>query len=135
MTFDISALNNLKAGHYNPAVVGVLPQEAITYLRPATPLVFLSKETLEKNEREHPDVGLWEYLQIPDALRRGLIISERERPNCAVISFRTPSAVRYKVALKRTANGDIWITSFHRMAPAQTRRLLNRGGILRRHSP
>jgi hypothetical protein len=136
--FDLDTLYRVRDGHLDPAVVGYLAFEGLNHLRARIGAqVYLSRYSLDKNIRHHPDVDMFEYLRIPTILSEGLIITDRKDPKTVVVVYQAPEldTLRYKVAVKCAQGGhDLWVTSFHRLAPRQTKRLLNGARILKRHA-
>jgi hypothetical protein len=133
---DLDRLTAVRDGHLGPATVGKLPMEGAWHVGAKVGhWVYLSRESLLKNLRRHPDVSLYEYLRLPDVLTFGLIATDRKESNCVVAVYQVPDKpVRYKGAVKCAAGGyDLWVTSFHRLARGQTRRLLSGATVLRTH--
>jgi hypothetical protein len=135
--FDLDTLYRVRDGHLDPAVVGYLASEGKSYLRAHwAAQVYLSRASLQKNIRKHPDVSMLEYLRLPIVIADGLIVTDRREPNCVVAVYNIPnSKVRYKAIVKCAAGGyDLWVTTFHRLKPRQTKALLKGGQILKTHA-
>lgn len=132
MAFELSRLHELIAGRHDPLVVGPLPLVAVDYLKAKVPLVYLSRYSIQHILEEHPDVSLFDLLRAPIVLRDGLLIGDR---NCVVASYCVSEEnIRYKAVVKCAGGGcDLWLTTFHRTAPRQTKSLLKRGKVLRLH--
>lgn len=117
-----------------PIQVGVIYEVGIARAIGATThKVLLSKETVSKQKIEHPDLQDEDYSILPDAIRYGLVIQERVRPECLTICYNRREGERYMVALKGARSGAIFVTSFHKMRPRQIRSFLKRGDTLRNH--
>ncbi len=99
------------------------------------PYVYLSLASLEYIAARHPDVTDFELLHIPLAIKFGLIIREIGASDRLMISYLPKGGMkRYKCVLKAAAGTtEVWVGTFHRMRPHQTRALLGRGQVLRRH--
>lgn len=132
---DIHDLSKLLSGDRLPPIqVGVIYDVDISRAIGATThVVLLSKETVFKQKNEHPDLQDEEYGILPDAIRYGLVIHERARPECLTICYNRREGQQYLVALKGTKTGAVFVTSFHKMRPRQTRSYLDRGDRLRNH--
>jgi hypothetical protein len=136
---NLSDLRDLLYGRrITPLVVGVIFEERISAAIGArTHEVLLSKDTVLKQHKRHPDLGPEHYAMLPFIIRHGLVIHEKENPRHAAICYEpvplTPGG-RFMVALKSPADGkSIYVTSLHRTRPRQTNSLLKRGNILRNH--
>jgi hypothetical protein len=66
---------------------------------------------------------------LPAVINRGLVIREIR---CLVASY-LHEETRYIATMKRAPSCEIWITTFHRSKPKQTKALLKRGEVLRTH--
>ena len=98
--------------------------------------VLLSGESYHHVVHGHPDLGDDELMLMPEALTRGLVLYEKRRRNWAVFCFQHPQAEarRYALAIKAADHGhQIFARSFHRMHDRQTKAILRRGYLLRRH--
>ena len=132
---NIDDLSRLLSGESLPPIqVGVIYEARLCQaIHATTHTVLLSKETVVKQKKEHPDLKNEDYWVIPDAIHHGLVIHERARPACLTICYNRREGERYMVALKGTNSGAIFVTSFHKMRPRQTRSFLKRGNMLRQH--
>ena len=131
-TDDLSRL--LSGANLSPIQVGVIHEVRLCQaIHATTHAVLLSKETVVKQKKEHSDLTLEHYRLIPDAIRHGLVIHERARPDCLTICYNRREGERYVVALKGASSGAIFVTSFHKMRPRQIRSFLKRGDKLRLH--
>ena len=97
--------------------------------------VRLSRKSFFHIRDTHSHIKLEHFKMLPDAIRRGFVILESSRPWFATICYiHRESSIRYAIPIKATKQGDeIYIQSFHRMKPRQTKALLNRGQALRNH--
>jgi len=98
----------------------------------SAPPVLLSWETVVKQRAKHPDVGLAEYCMIPDAVRLGLAVEEHA--NQLIFCYHHPSGRRFRLTIKVTLIGELFVTSFHRTSPRQTKAILARASLLRKHA-
>ncbi|WP_368465714.1 hypothetical protein [Hoeflea sp. TYP-13] len=96
-------------------------------------LVYLSSASLEHILEKHGDVEMLDLLVLPKLLETGLWIGDR--PNTCSIAFQHPDdGNRYISAIKSAADGyEHYITTFHRCGKRQTKSLLKRGPVLRKH--
>lgn len=98
--------------------------------------VLLSRLTIEKQLREHKDIGSTQYSLLAAALVRGMAVLNDDRPHTAQICFQHPrdEKKRYRVFIKRTGDRRrIFVDSFHRTSPGQTKSVLRRGRLIRQH--
>ena len=98
--------------------------------------VFLSKDTLMKQLDKHPDIRTRHYAWLPEIIRDGMVIQEHRRRDRLSICYEHPSdpGKRFRTVIKSTVNGaEVYVSSFHRTKPGQTRALLGRGRMLRAH--
>ncbi len=121
--------------------MGHLPQSVTTFISAALPYVYLSNYSLTHILEKHGDVSRFDLLCIPMMLSDGLWVGQKDRlgpdgkPNSACVSFVHPeTAVRYAGSVKSAAGGfEVYLNTFHRTKPRQTRSTLKRGPILQTH--
>jgi hypothetical protein len=58
----------------------------------------------------------------------------QKRPDELIFCYRHPSGRRFRLMIKATILGELFVTSFHRTAKGQTKAILARSGLLRRHA-
>ena len=135
MSLILADIARLRSKWDNPKLVGILPDAIVRALGWKCHNVYLSSKTLEHINKDHSDVSDFDLLHIPLALRFGLIVAEKSAPNRILISYQPRNEPRrYKCALKATSGAtEIWVSTFHRMKARQTRAMLKRGTVLRRH--
>jgi len=110
------------------AEVGTVPEKARQALGAATPHVLLSEETLEKQNRHHPEITAEDYAKLPDLLASPHILAQDGVHH--VLFFRRDGQ-DYRAALKAEVDrGDVHLVSFHRTTAAAMRRALKRMTIL-----
>ena len=135
---DIDHLRALLSGERRePIVVGAIHRPDLVRMigAPEIYAVLLSRETIVKQHRQHPDIGLDEYSIAPNVLRFGLVLWLPEWPRQLTFCYEEHSGLRYRLFVKSTTRGhQLYITSFHRTRPRQTRALLARAKILRNHA-
>ena len=93
---------------------------------------------LREEPTRAPDLSDLDYLQLPYVLAHGLWLEDSFSELCAVASCPSDNGlVRYKAVVKRPeASPELWLTTFHRLNPRQTKSLIERGGsILRAYRP
>ena len=113
-----------------------LPQDVCAEIGAATTIVRLSRSTLTHIIGDHVDVDVSQLMMMPKAIQWGLLVDDRERPNHIIASYQDPYATarRYIAVMKITRNRkEIWISTFHRSKERQTRRILEKGRILKKH--
>ena len=135
MTIELSRIFSLRKGWSKLEIVGPLHDAGSSYLKSNTGLVALSHERLLHIDK-HGGFSDFEIITIPFGLMNGLIIGDDKNPKHLIISYLYPdNNVRYKTVIKSANNcSELWICTFHRLRPRQTRDLLKRGPIIKRHS-
>lgn len=87
--------------------------------------VDLSSDTMTKQRRAHPELGLVEYRQLPDLLRDGLVVDDGSEAGLQIFGLlRDPDGRQrlYRAAVKRNGAGEaLFLTTFHK---ARRRQLL-----------
>ncbi|WP_319499297.1 hypothetical protein [uncultured Cohaesibacter sp.] len=133
MSLELSQLHKLKQTKGASIWIGKLPQEVQLHLGSKMDNIYLSQASLIHILTEHQDVNLFELLIIPEMLLKGLWIADR--PNWCCISFQcTEEDRRYKAAIKAADNGyEHYLTTFHKTSKRQTKSILKRGPVLRKH--
>lgn len=111
---------------YDPALVRVV-RAANTHA------VLLSRDTIVKQERRHPDIRFEHYQRLPYVLRYGMVAQEWAEQ--LIFSWVDHDERRYRLMVKGTADGRLFVTSFHRLDAGQVRRsILDRAMLLRQHA-
>lgn len=136
MALTLSDLNDLHAGYRQVIWAGEMPYAVAKQLGLRNHNVYLSRESLAHILEKHPDVTLFTLLCLPIAIQRGLLVKERKNPRVVIVSYQDPeSARRYLGALKTAAQEcEVWVSSFYQGRKRQTRRILQRGDLLKEHS-
>jgi hypothetical protein len=135
MPFDLSQIEALDAAETDVALVGRIPETVANHIGAQLREVYLSHRSFKHIQVKHPTVTSLDLLWLPMVIERGLWIAEKNRPNCACVTWQNPeTAHRYIGAVKVAGSGfEIYISTFHRAAKRQTRSLLKRGPILQTH--
>jgi hypothetical protein len=128
MAFTLSDLQRLRRGLLASYPVSQLPQRVLLSLGWDMPWVYLSNESCAHIFREHPDLKEFDVLALPAVIDRGLLVREFRRPQFLVASCLHETK-RYIAVMKRAASREIWVTTFHRSRPRQTKALLRRGYV------
>lgn len=134
MTLELSRLSVLRRGWTNTEVVGPLHQKGVAYLKSKINVVSLSRERLVHID-QHGGFTDFEIITIPFGLESGLFIADDKKHNHLIISYLYPdNDTRYKAVIKSANHGsELWVCTFHRMRPRQTKNLLVRGSIIKKH--
>ena len=115
-------------------IVGQMPEEGRAHLGARLHNVYLSRESLMKIYRRHPDITAYDLAWIPEILDHGTLIGEAP-PSLslgAIYTFqRTKRSFRLVVKLSKSQN-DMWLTAFHRIDPQPMLRYLNDPLVLKR---
>jgi hypothetical protein len=91
-------------------------------------VVWLSKESFEKQQRRHPELTADDYRVIPRLIDQGTIIQDGER----TLVFFESGDVWYKAAVKTTGDGGgNFLTSFIRTGPKELARIQKKGRVVR----
>ena len=108
----------------DPALAGIVGS--------MTAPVLLSWETVVKQKARHPDIRLAEYCLIPDVVHLGL--AAQEHPNQLIFCYEHPSGRRFRLNVKATFIGELFVTNFHQTRRRQTKAIFARATLLRRHA-
>jgi len=113
---------------------GRLINQARRHISQKTNTVLLSSDTTRHILTKHGDhVEPSTLLLLPDALKNGLWIADRER-SCRITYVEPRTGIRFLIAIKATKNRqEVYVGTLHRCAKGQTKALLKRGNILRPH--
>ena len=125
MAFTLSDLQCLRSKGLASHLIGQIPPKVISALGWDMPWVYLSSESCIHIFEEHPDLREFDVLALPAVINRGLLIRETHRPRCLVASY-LHEETRYIATMKRASSCEIWITTFHRSKPKQTKALLKK---------
>lgn len=132
-------LLRLAAGIIDSIPVCRLPPDVCKAIGAKTSIVRLSTASLKHILKDHKDTEVSQILMLPKAIQWGLLVRDGERPSHIVACYQDPHSEkrRFIAVLKVTAKGDeIWVSTFHRAAPRQTKRVLEKGKeILKKHDP
>jgi len=91
-------------------------------------VVWLSKDTVAKQARNHPEIGILDYRVLPDLVDQGTII----RDSSQTLVFFSSGEQLYKAAIKTTGSGGgNFLTSFIRTNETELERIKKKGRILR----
>jgi hypothetical protein len=113
-------------GHiYDPALVRVI-RAARTHA------VLLSRDNLVKQGLRHSDIGFEQYRLLPYVLRYGMVAQERSEQ--LVFCWHDHDGQSYRLMIKGTIRGEIFVESFHRLKQHQIKAVLARADILRKHA-
>jgi hypothetical protein len=133
---DIDHLRALLSGErQEPVIVGHIYDPALSRVIRAvnTHAVLLSRDTVVKQAKRHPDIGIEQYALLPYVLRYGMVAQEWAEQ--LIFCWDDHDGRRYRLMVKGTVRKEIFVTSFHRLAEKQTKRIIDRGAmLLRRHA-
>jgi hypothetical protein len=97
-----------------------------------TRAVLLSWETVVKQNRRHPDIGIEEYCLIPEIVRTGMAMWQGNR---LVFSYQHSSGRRFWLVIKATLLGhELFVASLYRTKPRRTKAALGRSILVRKHT-
>jgi hypothetical protein len=135
MTIELSNVSKLRKGWLADVVVGPLNPIGVRYLTSSVVEVRLTHAQLLHIDK-HGGFSDFDIITIPFGLAEGLFIGDDLRKNHLIITYVYPdNLVRYKVVVKSARSGtELWLCTFHRMRRRQTKDLLKRGNIVKRHA-
>jgi hypothetical protein len=115
--------------------VGPLDLIGVRYLKSQTEDVRLTHKQLLHIDK-HGGIDDFGIIAIPFGLSNGLFIGELKRLNHLIVTYvYHDNNVRYKAVVKAARGGEeLWLCTFHRMRPRQTRDLLERGYVVKPHT-
>jgi len=97
-----------------------------------TNTVVLSASTIEKQQQEHPELGIDEYLRLPTILSSGLAYQHQLTRIRFVYHSSKAGHHGYQAVIKRTEDRrELFVISFHRMRPRKIMALAGRPLIIR----
>lgn len=136
MSIELSRVHALRQGWVSALAVGPLHKAGADYLKSTAGEVWISRERLLHIDNQHDGLSDFEIISMSFGLMNGLFVADEKRPNCLIISYVLPNqSRRYKIAIKSAAQGrELWVSTFHRTRPRQTRTLLTRGRVIKPHS-
>lgn len=91
-------------------------------------VVWLSDYTLTKISFTHPEIDFRDYTRLPDILSKGFM-TRGNRPRSVEICYVDTHGTRYRywrVCLKATSRGEIFVSTIHRSGVDDFRRLYRR---------
>ena len=90
--------------------------------------MLLSDETLAKQKKHHPELALNEYRLIPEIVRKGKVIREKD----ARLYFFQRQGHLYMAAIKATEDkAENYLVTFFRVRSEHMRRKQRRGELIR----
>jgi hypothetical protein len=97
-----------------------------------TTVVWLSHQTMTKQLLRHPDLQLQDYLFVDHILRTGAVFPGR---GGSLAFIHAPpdrdGLLSFKVVVKVTGDGELYMTTFHRLRAAEVRRAFRRDVAIR----
>jgi hypothetical protein len=94
MAFTLWELSLLKDNKQKTVLVGYVPDVVATQMSLSMKEVYLSKQSMDHIFQEHPDINGFDLLHIPNALDHGMIVQEKAKPHCLIISYMDPDTHR-----------------------------------------
>ncbi|TBW58547.1 head morphogenesis protein [Marinobacter halodurans] len=112
---------------------GVVDRRAQSALSATTQVVRLSPDTFSKQARQHADLAIDDYRQLPDIVSGGILIGQDDR---TLVAFRSrPGDTRnrwWKVVIKRTGDAQrLYVVSYQKADDRELRRIRRQGKVLR----
>jgi hypothetical protein len=79
-----------------------------------------------------PDVIPSDLLHVPTALSNGMITRDKNNRNLITAIYELRERRRFILAMKIAKGGhEVWVSTFYRAAPRQTKSVLRRGNLIR----
>jgi hypothetical protein len=135
MTIELSNVVKLRKGWLSDVSVGPLNPIGVRYLNSSVNDVRLTHKQLLHIDK-HGGITDFDIITIPFGLVKGMFIGEKKHPNHLIINYIFPdNYTRYKAVIKSAANGsELWLCTFHLTRPRQTKDLLKRGHVVKKHA-
>ena len=129
------ALEHLSDGRFSQIYLTTLEHGVAVELGAAEKQeVILSRGSYLHIRDKHPEITIAEFKLLPDAIRNGLVIVEKNCPRKSSICYQSPhSNHRYMVAIHGTSKGEIYCSTFYRARPRNTKSKLKHGRMIKRH--
>lgn len=109
-------------------VIAALDEDLQRRLGAQQKAVLLSDETLAKQKKHHPELALDEYRLIPEIVRKGRVIREKD----ARLYFFQRQGHLYMATVKATEDkAENYLVTFFRVRPEHMRRKQRRGELIR----
>jgi len=103
--------------------VAILPARARETIGISTKVVFLSQETLQKQQTKHSDIETKHYQTLQGLLDKGDIVHDREKH--IIVYFH--DLCWWTAVIKGTRNGEAYLQSYHRSNAEHVQRIKKRG--------
>jgi hypothetical protein len=132
---NIDHLRALLSGErQEPVVVGHIYDPALVrVIRAArSHAVLLSHYTIVKQADRHPDVRFERYSLLPYVLRYGMVAQEWAEQ--LFFCWHDHDGRSYRLMVKGTIRGELFVDSFHRLKEGQIKAILARSTLLRPHA-
>ena len=109
-------------------VIAALDEDLQRRLGAQQKAVLLSDETLAKQKQHHPELALDEYRLIPEIVRKGKVIREKD----ARLYFFQRQGHLYMAVIKATENkAENYLVTFFRVRPGHMQRKQREGELIR----
>jgi len=132
---NIDQLEALLSGkRLEPLIVGhIYDPKLMCVVRAAnTDAILLSPDTIVKQRRLHPDIGLDEYYLLPDVIRYGMVAQEHAEQ--LIFCYHHHTDRRFLLVVEATIQGMLFAIAFRRTTPRQTESILEGALLLRNHA-
>lgn len=135
MTITLDDITRLRDGWRVIVAVGDLHIEVAKRMGVHSTTVYLTRESLEHIQREHPDITDADLLLSCLAVRHGWIMQELAKPNTYRCSYLEPHSKRRFAAALKIARPDreVLMVSFRRARFRETRGWQKRCETIRTH--
>jgi hypothetical protein len=136
MTITLGDIAKLRVGWCALIAVGELRIDVAKSMGVHSTTVYLTRESLVHINKDHSDITDADLLLSCLAIRDGLVMQEKAKPNAYVFSYVEPySNLRYVAALKvASPDREILMTSFRRSRKRQTKAFQRRCKTIKTHS-
>jgi hypothetical protein len=136
MAFTLENVAALRAGWLDPIVLGDLPYIVAIHMRLRVTKAYLSKDSLEHINTEHPDITDIDLLIVADAIRHGWFMQEKAKRRFFLCWYTDRYTGQKYAAVFKVAMPDreAYLVSFRKGRKHQTRAWQERCITIKTHS-
>lgn len=133
---DPNELANLFAGiSRTPITVGILEPQLAQNIKATCHEIWLSYDTAIKQQIEHDEIELRQYLTLPDIFARGLALQDTTRSLTFLYQKSITPGGLLRATVKATKLGDeIYLATFHMTNAKKILKFYRRADLRRYHS-
>ena len=112
---DPKELANLLAGiSHTPVTVGILEPELAQYIKATCREIWLSYDTVIKQQAQHDEIEFHHYLILPEIFARGLVLQDTPKSLTFLYQKSVTPGGLLRATMKATQLGnEIYLITFH----------------------